>query len=77
MNHLTEYQIVLSPLQLISDRIEELKKIIEKYGMIIETTTSLSSKRVYERKREWILGILQVNEQLYEQYREASCNGLH
>jgi hypothetical protein len=77
MNHLSEYQIVLSPIQLISERIDELKNIIEKHNMLIEASTTNNEKKHHERKREWIMGLLEINEFWYERFKEDTHNGLH
>jgi hypothetical protein len=72
-----DYHTVLPPIQLVSERIFELRALIAKYEAILKNTTSDGSKKVYERKKEWIQGLLEINERLYEQLKEDSSNGLH
>jgi hypothetical protein len=77
MSQLMDYHTVLPPIQLVSERIFELRALIAKYEAILKNTTSDGSKKVYERKKEWIQGLLEINERLYEQLKEDSSNGLH
>jgi len=77
MSQLVDYHTVLPPIQLVSERIFELKALIVKYDLIFKNTISDGSKKVYERKKEWTQGLLEINEQLYEQLKQDSNNGLH
>jgi hypothetical protein len=77
MSQLVDYHTVLPPIQLVSERIFELKALIVKYDLILKNTISDGSKKVYERKKEWIKSLLEINEQLYEQLKQDSNNGLH
>lgn len=77
MSQLVDYHTVLPPIQLVSERIFELKALIVKYELILKNTISDGSKKVYERKKEWIQSLLEINEKLYEQLKQDSNNGLH
>ena len=77
MSQLVDYHTVLPPIQLVSERIFELKALIVKYDLILKNTISDGSKKVYERKKEWIQSLLEINEKLYEQLKQDSNNGLH
>ena len=63
--------------KLLSDRISELKDKIKEYHIIVITTKSPSEKKTYERKKEWLIGILTINEMLNEQFKSTVSYRLH
>jgi hypothetical protein len=74
----TEYQIVLKPIQLINSRIDDLNKSIEKINALIDASSNNpTNKRIYERKKEWLLSLLAINVLVYEQLKNSENNGIH
>lgn len=74
---LTEAQKIRSSVELISKRILELRGVINYYEDKMSLAKNINEKRIYERKREWIYGILDVNEQLHEQFKKNFADRLH
>jgi hypothetical protein len=63
--------------QMIGDRIKELQFKIADYDRLMANTISISSKKLYERKKEWILSLLAINEIIYERLKTTLDNQLH
>ena len=55
--------------KLLATRIDELKEKIKHYHIKIISAKHTNERRVYERKKEWLIGILTINEMLNEQFK--------
>jgi galactitol-specific phosphotransferase system IIB component len=63
--------------KLLSDRIDELKDKIKEYHILIISAKRPSEKRHYERKKEWLISILIINEMLNEQFKSPANFRIH
>jgi hypothetical protein len=61
----------------VRDRLEELNKklgYLKENYLIVKTE---SDKKLIERKIEWIIGTIELNESIYEWLSGMECNQIH